>query len=332
MPNRKERRSGYAAAKRAQKKNIDQIRKKLYCPNILSFEINPVETREFFFSLRKLIDQNNNLLVELSTLRDIDLGAALVLVAEFDRWQRKSCTLLSPKTIEDWDPNIVKKLSSLGFFKILKTVINKKIIESDDKFLIQFISDTLTIGKAAVLLKKKIISIIDNSKNQNTRAYPIYAPLVESMKNAIQHGYPDDISWEGKKFFSEKRWWMAAELDKENQRIQIAFLDLGITIPGTLNTGAATHLGRIHQEDVGRIVQALQYGTSRLRLPHRGKGFENIIRPTKLHVDNAVLIVSGKGLCLIDHAGMPGGWEYETSFGGTLLRWYIKIPQAELAL
>lgn len=300
-------------------------------PRHLSFEATAETTRVFFKELRDLIDRKTRaerVLVDLSSLEKIDLGSALVLVAEFDRWQRLYGIILTPSTINNWNKNVVSKLKSLGFFDLLKTSLNGFHISSKKAHWIPFMSGTLTIGKAAKKLKNKLTTVL--GRGNKGHFLPIYEPLIESMKNAIQHAYPEENGEHSVKHYYGKRWWMAAEYNSENNFIQVAFLDLGITIPVSLPSSWLWKDIKPKETDfadVTVIAEALKYGQSRLGQKHRGKGFGNIMAPAFLDSNNVVTIVSRKGQCLVTPLVPVIGIEADTPFAGTLIRWYIKLPQ-----
>lgn len=305
---------------------------KIFPPETLSFEMNPKETRKFFLDLRERVDypqQNSQpISIELKSIKKIDLGAALVLVAEFDRWQRNNFVKLRPNPISEWDPDVLKKLVSLGFFKILKSDVKGKLPNHSDTQWIQFISGTATVGKAASTLRTKLSSLF---KDKNKWMIPIYVPLIESMKNSAQHAYIyDNVSWIGA---CGKRWWMAADYDERINIIEVAFLDLGVGIPRSMIDSPywdkATARGKkiSDMSDAEIINLCLRYGFSRLGQDHRGKGFENITKVTETIPGSSVTIVSGKGTVYSGMISERRGWEFNHPLGGTLIRWYIRVPK-----
>lgn len=285
---------------------------------------------EFFSKIRTYVDGKSGsqrLVVDLVNTEGLDLGAALVLVAEFDRWQRLHYILLVPETVGNWYPAVRKELNALGFFKLLKTKLPAALKSAPGPAWIQFVSDKLTVGKAAKLLRGRLERELRGSTGYDQQ---IYIALVEAMKNAFQHAYPDDLK--ATKFDSriDKRWWMAASIDEDRRSIEVAFLDLGITIPGSLpfswlwkHLTSEARMG----SDVNQIIEALRYGHSRLGEAHRGKGFTNILYPTSLHKDNYVSILSGRGLCYVGQQGEWFGIETPERFAGTLIRWKLTLDR-----
>lgn len=333
--NRHQRRNEFRLSRRktSTKKIYDYV---ITPPSNLSFDKNPYQTRVFFSRLRDVVDNKNSngtALIDFSAIKSIDIGSALVLAAELDRWQRIYSVVLSPDTIDEWDYGIVSKLYSLGFFKILKTQINEKKLNKKGAHWIQFISHTKTVGPAARTLRKKLNRLLGALGERHI--LPIYEPLIESMKNAIEHAYPDEDGYNNIPPHYGKRWWMAASYDEENRQIEIAFLDLGITIPASLpqswmwqrlyaNKDKDVLSSRIL--DASIISDAMTYRISRTGQYQRGKGFENISKPVELHSKNKVIVVSRKGHCVMLPSKRIYAAECNPPFAGTLIRWYINLP------
>ena len=326
------RRVALSSAKHVEKNKIPvEIQKQfLYSPRSLNVQYGNKETLKFFREMREYVDSSKNnqlqLTVDLVNTEELEIGAALILVAEFDRWQRSKYIRLSPSTINTWQPNIINELSSLGFFKLLKTHVPPSSKISDDKACIQFVSDVQTIGRAAVLLRRRLEFFLGRSSLYDQK---IYIGLIEAMKNAFQHAYPDDIQgWENDLRVG-KRWWMAASIDRHRKCLQVAFLDLGITIPRSLPFSWMW----LHLADEVRagshcdlIAEAMMYGTSRTAEPHRGKGFSNITSPTKLHRDNYVSVLSGRGICFATNDGVVKA-DLTEPLAGTLIKWYFALTE-----
>lgn len=325
-----------AHAARKNKKNIDSCSIKVVKPpQILSLHRAPEETRAFLAEVRKLADDtspNSRRRVDLNGLKEIDLDAALSLVAELDRWQRIKGIYLSPETVSEWDKSIVSKLYSLGFFDLLGTNISGIPIGKVKKHWIPFISSTQAVGYAAKKLRVALIKVmkcLDSSV-----PVPIYAPLIESMKNAIEHAYSDIGDDIANYHHFGKRWWMAGSYDEDNHCIDIVFLDLGMTIPATLpNSRYWTALqrdpvyGQHLNYDAVRTRAAMLYGMSQTGQYQRGKGFQNIVEPAYHHPKNAVVVISRKAHCFVVHSRRTISIESNIPFAGTLIQWHINLPE-----
>ncbi|GCE89412.1 hypothetical protein MSKU15_1013 [Komagataeibacter diospyri] len=330
--NRAMRRSNLHQQKKIKKLNI-RTHKILESPNVLSLLKNPDETLKFLSEVRKLADdptKDAKKRVDLSNLNSIDIGAALSFVAELDRWQRIKGIYLHPDTVNEWDDNIVSELNSLGFFELLKTDMSKVIIKNKSKNWIPFMSGTQTVGLAAKKLRIALSKILPASDQK--LHIPIYVPLIESMKNSIEHAYDDHNNDISSYHHFGKRWWMAGSYNEAARRIEIAFLDLGVTIPITLPRSRywpaleedPTYGPYLHL-DSARIRSAMLYRMSRTGEYQRGKGFKNILEPVYLHPKNGVVVNSRFAQCIVVNDGAVAR-ESNVPFAGTLIKWYLHLP------
>ena len=293
-------------------------------PAVLAFDFSTADAeiaRAFFGQLRSTLEDRRpkRLMVELASVRVLSLGAAVVLVAEFDRWQRVTHSRLQLRTVEKWDPQVVQQLKALGFFRLLGTRLPPRLKWARNPEWIRFMSGTETVGAAAKELR---VRLEDHLGESSGVASEIYIALVESMKNALQHAYPDGDTSTVNEHVG-KRWWMAGTVERQSRHIRVAFFDAGITIPKSLPRswlwkeltenarGGGDHL---------MIMEALQYGISRLGQPHRGKGFSNIQYPTLLRDGNVVSVMSGSGHCLNVGRALLGA-PLDNRLNGTLIEW-----------
>ena len=297
------------------------------------------ETRRHLLSLSKCAVSTThpalekNVTVDLARTKELELGAALALVAEFDRWQRVGYTNLVPRTIAEWDPGVRQELDALGFFRLLKTKLPSNFRSGGPKAWIQFVSGKQTVGPAAVLLRRRLDDELAMPSGYDRE---IYVCLIEAMKNAFQHAYPDDPLMPSFDNRMGKRWWMAASIDNERASIKVAFLDLGITIPRSLPRSwiwnELSLKARSGNDESMQIIEAMMYGQSRLNEAHRGKGFQNIIAPVKLHSRNFIRVLSGKGLCyVLQEAAAHKIVAVDTKerFSGTLILWKLALPGSQ---
>lgn len=191
---------------------------------------------------------------------------------------------------------------------------------------IQFVSDTRTIGKAATLLRRRLSAEITIPQIYSQQ---IYVGLVESMKNAFDHAYPDEFYGRTHQGGMGKRWWMAASINSDTDRLEIIFLDLGITIPRSLPTSwmwqhftAEARAGG----DADLVYEALHYGSSRLGEAHRGKGFSDITKLARVQGSGYVSILSRKGMCFVTPDSVVKA-NIKEALAGTLIKWYFALER-----
>ena len=307
------------------------VRLTIDAPEFFSFESNHLEVLEFLANLRYEASRSagvRQLVIDLAPIRHLELAASLALVAEFDRWQRYRETKLTPLTLANWHPSVVNRLVMLGFFRLLKTNVPEHLITKPADFWIPFTSGVLTVGLAAKRLRERLEYHLGVSTGLNLQ---IYASLVESMKNAYQHAYPDGDTPAGLLRTVGRRWWMTGKVDPDENTIDLVFLDQGITVPCSLpNSWLWAELDPATRNaatsDGARIVQAMRYGRSRLAgQTHRGKGFHDIRFPVLLDPRNTLRIFSRAGM--YEEVGGLGLASNNTeAFGGTLIAWHLHIP------
>lgn len=89
----------------------------------MSLEFGEQETLLFLKEVRQLADSKSKevrVVIDLTKTRKLEIGAALALVAELDRWQRINVMKLAPATVSGWHPDVIAELSALGFSGFLE--------------------------------------------------------------------------------------------------------------------------------------------------------------------------------------------------------------------
>ena len=92
-----------------------------------------------------------------------------------------------------------------------------------------------------------------------------------------------------------------------------------------------TKIGAVGDSDSVRIVQAMEYGISRLGQPHRGKGFADIRYPVLLDARNELRIFSRNGR-YTEKGGMRVASDGLATFGGTLIDWHLHVPESVIPI
>lgn len=306
-------------------------------PEIFSLSKNYEGVAAFLRLLRAEASapSSRKLLVEMKTIRDLAPAAALALVSELDRWQRMKRTVLRPMTVPDWDPQVRQHLSSMGFFNLLGTrgvrTVGRPAGSAPLSYWLPFTSGTLTDGVLAKRLRARLERHIGSMGDELRTA--LYRPLIEAMKNAVEHAYPEEYSSEKERQAIGARWWMFGVAESgQRRRIRVIILDQGVTIPGSLPSSwmwsliAPIILAR-GDGDSQRIATASEYGRSRHgQQEHRGKGLQDIIALARQHPDNRLRIISRHGYCtVVSNNGMVRHDRHE-ALNGTLIEWDLNLP------
>jgi hypothetical protein len=254
----------------------------LACPPQLNLGEDYKSTIQFLTDVRDVaMTFGGKFHVDLRPLKKVTAAAALMLVAEFDRW--KELTLhhrLRAVDPEDWEPSVRKQLGEMGFFDLLSADcdIDDRAIEIDERFL-RFKSGRGSEGHQARELRLAIEALGPRLRDGNT----LYDGLVEAMTNVRQHAYQ-----EGTRI---PRWWMSASVNVKSGRLVVTFLDHGLGIPKTLPRGdlwedvrgwftkAGATLTRIPFNDDAQLIQAaMSVERTRTDEEHRGHGLKRDIQ------------------------------------------------------
>ena len=282
---------------------------------------------------RPIPAERRPLLVEMKSIRELGPAAALALVAELDRWQHLSGRLLRPNTVPQWDPGVRGRLASMGFFNLLRTKVAAEWLytpgEKDSQYWLPFTSGLSADGQLAAALRVGF----EEQLGLKTPRMPLYRSLVEAMKNAVEHAYPNGHGLNVGRMGN--RWWMFGIADSEPRMIKVVFLDQGISIPASLprswlweQIGPSLDGAGLTQFDGSRIASAMMLGRSRHKdAQGRGKGLADIARLTTLHPKNRIRIISRRGY--YSHVGNETPLQESRSepLQGTLLEWHLHLAE-----
>lgn len=179
----------------------------------------------------------------------------------------------------------------------------------------------------------------------------VYAGVSEAMTNCVHHAYEGlDIPESGRK------WWMFSREDDSTGRLQVVFCDLGIGIPRSLYRNSEkvaqgwwdnlkTWLAKQVEDgkaadDALKIKAAIEIGTTRTKLQHRGKGLKQMVSilDEMGRGEAFVEIISGNGRYTRRSKGekavekaMPLSQNRDTAIRGTMIHWSIPLQNRELS-
>lgn len=304
--------------------------KYFYLPKALSLTHAYDDTVKFLTQFKKaVLTRGCRVTLDFSTLKYLSAGASLVLVAELDRWRRIQGFRPHIKDIEDWDPSIVQLLLQKGFFDILDTSNPpENIISEHDPNLvfIKYCTGKKVTGQNAWELRKQLEEAANGVIPE--RKY-LFRAVSEAMTNVLKHAYPS--SHKRRKSILPGRWWLSGSYRKDNNTVTIVFFDQGVGIPKTLpkKYGMGTiksFLDRtgIVRDDASMIRAAMELGSSRAEMPHRGKGLPDMLNLTRA-VDGSLLrILSSRGEYTYK-SGKLNTKNHKRSIEGTFIQWDIPL-------
>ena len=269
----------------------------LSSPRDLDLQDNYNATIAFLNRVRQAISGiQHGLVIDLKDLKVISPAAALLLVAELDRWRETTRTKrLNTVEAEKWDPNVTMQLHQLGFFDLLGAEIDTSALpDSSQQAHIKFLRGHQSLGEAA----RKLRMSIEDLGLTLSEPGALYDGLVEAMTNVRHHAYPSSRH--------QGRWWMSASVDKGTNQLTVMFLDHGQGIPTSLPrsriwpdvNSAISKIGSLGGMDHGNLIKAaITAKRTRTGDLHRGNGLRDDIQGyvEKQSVNGALRIYSNYG-------------------------------------
>ncbi|NOQ64702.1 MAG: hypothetical protein GQ582_09345 [Methyloprofundus sp.] len=186
----------------------------------------------------------------------------------------------------------------------------------------------------------KVGKILESQSDLPTvKAKKLYRGVSEAMTNVSQHAYIE-IENGIETPLDNKGWWMFYR--EENERIIVAFCDLGVGIPITLPyTMKKNHEESLFQQvlqhifpnrkkysDGELIHAAIEVKRSRTRHSHRGKGLLDMIKVLENIPDGELTILSNRGMYEYKRYNSQVSEKhknYKESISGTLIIWSLPL-------
>lgn len=326
------------SSKREKKRKRIRINRPIFilkAPSVMCLRKNYEDVASFFNKFREQAltwKQSRQLCIDFEPIQTLSPDCALLLAAELDRWRRKRKIKLTPWKPNRWNPNVSKRFKEMGLFELLHiSKSQKNYYNKDSRRFFKFITGNTSNGALADQLMVNMMPVIGSDYNESK----LYIALSEAMTNVVQHAYPDDADFKYEVF--KNQWWMSGSFDKETGDLIVLFFDQGVGIPATLPKqfffGELLKIFKLNMtiisgDDATLINAALEYGRTKSKLPHRGKGLQQLIDFAS-YSDNGILrIISGKGEIIkngknaqIDSVGI----NHQRSIGGTFIEWVINI-------
>lgn len=171
-------------------------------------------------------------------------------------------------------------------------------------------------------------------------SHRLLSGISEAITNCYHHAYLENRG-DGLDIDATKGWWLFA-MHKDGL-INVAMCDLGIGIPRSLPQTelhqidefkeALSRIGLRQSKDKYYIKAAIDYGISRTKQGHRGKGLSDIINVVKKSNRGGIKIYSNRGLYIYNSTEKRGKYfELAKNIMGTLIQWTFPISQLEQEL
>ncbi|EYR84262.1 hypothetical protein [Shinella sp. DD12] len=312
-------------------------------PAVFSFSRNYTATVTCLQSFKRALfaatpdGKQPQIFLDLSTIKEITLAGALVLAAEIHRWRVQRGPGLRAQNVYDWNPKVRRLLAGLGFFKLLKVDIPRRLqveILSDEVTVLQMISSTELDQELLQKTMQKLSAVAEILQQDPS----VYGALVEAAYNAKLHAYPEDFEYEFQPII--KGWWATASFNSEEEVVKFLVYDQGVGIPNTLpkwsgweklRATIAETLGDLATglKDASNLIEAaIEMDRTSLQGGH-GKGLQDVIRAVETTPGSSVRILSGTGSVLYHQGGRIEKKDETLHIGGTLIEWRIPVGNHE---
>jgi len=302
-------------------------------PPVLDLEENYEATIALLKNIRSATRTlNAKFMIELKAVREISPAAALLMVAECDRWREKTQQKwLRAVDAALWVPSVRRRLKEMGFFEVLKTrnVPQDTYVVGEDRY-VPFLTGTRNVGQPAKDLRTSIeglgLTIVDSPA--------LYDGLVEAMTNVTQHAYAAPDGSEA------QRWWISASVNTSLNRMTVMVVDHGAGIARTLPRSTKWELirqllGPTLLKDDAKLLEAafsVEGGNrSQTGEDYRGKGLrDNIKGYVEAHESRGHLhVIANHGRYRFQRDSRSGvekeaSSRLEAEFNGTFIEWVIE--------
>lgn len=312
-------------------------------PSVFSFSANYDATIMFLQEFKKAVFATDAVgkpapfFLDLSTMKSISVAGALVLGAETHRWRRHRRSRLKASNIRDWHPKVRRVLASLGFFKMLRMKVPKRLVADElghEITVLPMVSSTELDARLLHMTLERLNTVAEILDQDPL----IYGALVEAAYNAKLHAYPDDFEYEYVPTI--KGWWATASWSPEAGVVKFLVYDQGVGIPATLprwqgweqlRAWLATNLGPVAvglKDASNLIAAAIEMDRTSLDGGH-GKGLQDVIAVVETTARSSVRILSGTGSVIYRCGGHIEKQDHSLHIGGTLIEWRIPVGTHE---
>jgi hypothetical protein len=266
--------------------------------------------------------------VDLQNVRQMSLDAALVLVAEYNRFILFSDNKNVHIDDKNWPRDIVAAFEELGFYELIdaKSRSQREAIAtaSSSRKWVRFRSEEHSAGQRADELVRDLEKVAGSTPDR----YLIYEALVEAINNCKGHAYPNQpLRLEP----VVRRWWSAGAFDSEDNILHIVVYDQGVGIPKTLRKrtfwNAILKLCPLEYNDADVIAGAVEFGRSSVAATERGNGLSRMLELVKELPKSYMRVLSGRGKVTFEASGKVNREILSNPFTGTLICWSLKLPK-----
>ncbi len=308
----------------------------LKLPRYMNLDEALFETTDFFDSFRRrAIVDDEWINLKFSELESISLPAALILVAEIDRWTKIKHIEHKVTYYNDCQEHIAAFLTSMGFFDLLGQSVAPAPIyvpngqcNSSVTFLPYRTGGELN---SEVCQNARDLSL--QMRDADRAISQLYGGLIEVMENAASHAYPEHF--EPRFTWLPNRWWMCGLRDRNQQTFTAAVFDQGVGIPYTVHQ-------KISQLDLRHDVRHANFTSDAKSIEnafrlhkwfnandHKPRGLKCVMDVMDAVENSSLRVVSRYGDVRYErengYRSNPLLRNLNRSIGGTLVQWELQL-------
>jgi ABC-type transporter Mla MlaB component len=232
----------------------NSISKKL--PSIFSLRDNTIETIVFINDLKKLIDTNMRIYLNMKSVEKINSGTIALLLSVVNEFTARGKKIIGskPKNSE-----ARKTLELSGFFDYMNGSVEYSTEVNSNTIIEQ--SNKCVEPQSTAKIVSEAMKTITGEKKRNKKLQGLF---IELMANSINHGFPDN---------EKKKWILSTSHYKGEGYVSFSFIDNGVGILKTLNQKIGRQLLTVFKgkQDLLQTAFKGEIG-SRTGLHFRGKG------------------------------------------------------------
>ncbi|RPE63079.1 hypothetical protein EDD53_2674 [Pacificibacter maritimus] len=311
---------------------------RVIAPSIFSFSQNYDATVTFLQSIKQAAFKrpktgHRKVFLDFETIEAISVGAALVLAAEIDRWQKIKNVKLVLKNYSSWSDDVKSLLHDIGFFALLGTPNSHSLchgFSGEAISVLELISCDSANGERIAEISSRLSGIASAFEQDPV----MYCAVLEAAYNGVLHGYPEKFSFQYPPL--HKTWWATASWSPKEQTVKFIVYDQGVGISETLprsklyekvvaSLSSVTPVGSTLFKSDSTMIEAALKVSRTSRSDGHGQGLRDIVAPVESMAGAKLRILSGCGEVLYRQGEQISKRDRSNHIGGTLVEWTIPV-------
>ena len=297
-------------------------------PSDLGFTAHAKETLTFLADLRfELLEgKKYNILVDMSSVDEISLPAAVVLLAEVTRcllYVRKMKNVRGNYPRGDRARQI---LADIGFFSAFGAKKPPISTPPSDRVYVHTAFGNRSDGRYT----RPFLALFERMTNLPPLASKrLYGALIECMDNVRTHAYethdeaaPDVVG----------EWWLCGFADPVRQQVALVFYDLGVGIPATIKRRRTVRFqSYINFTDSRILKRAVEIGLSSSSSVRHGTGLPSLREFVDLAPGGFLRVISGNGdFTYTRRFRLSPHTDIRPAIAGSLILWTVHATDSKI--